>query len=225
MASAFTEAGLPPGLLQVVTGKGSVIGDHLTAHPKASCISFTGGDTGLKISTKSGMVPLQMELGGKDVCIVCADADLDLAAKSIVKGARLQPDAACCHCLAMQFDGAPSSGAAHAPSHARTPQIATQTGSMRLLRSHDCSSLLVRRLTLIHRRAAGGLSYQGQRCTAVKVVMAVEGIADALVGKVKAAVDALSVGRPEDDCDVCHVISASSADYIEELVKGASSVQ
>ncbi len=32
------------------------------------------------------MVPLQMELGGKDVCIVCADADLDLAARSIVKG-------------------------------------------------------------------------------------------------------------------------------------------
>lgn len=33
------------------------------------------------------MIPLQMELGGKDVCIVCADADLDLAGKSIVKGA------------------------------------------------------------------------------------------------------------------------------------------
>jgi hypothetical protein len=57
-------------------------------HLQASCISFTGGDTGLKISAKAGMVPLQMELGGKDVCIVCGDADLDLAAKSIVKGAR-----------------------------------------------------------------------------------------------------------------------------------------
>ena len=89
MAAAFTEAGLPPGLLQVVTGKGSVIGDYLTTHPKASCISFTGGDTGLKISAKAGMVPLQMELGGKDVCVVCGDADLELAAKSIVKGAPL----------------------------------------------------------------------------------------------------------------------------------------
>jgi len=38
------------------------------------------------VSRKAGMVPLQMELGGKDVCIVCEDADLDLAAKHIVKG-------------------------------------------------------------------------------------------------------------------------------------------
>lgn len=38
------------------------------------------------MSRKAGMVPLQMELGGKDVCIVCEDADLDLAAKHIVKG-------------------------------------------------------------------------------------------------------------------------------------------
>lgn len=45
------------------------------------------GPTGIAISRKSGMIPLQMELGGKDVCIVCADADLDLAGKSIVKGA------------------------------------------------------------------------------------------------------------------------------------------
>ena len=87
MAAAFARAGLPPGLLQVITGKGSEIGDYLTQHPQADCISFTGGDTGLKISAKAGMVPLQMELGGKDVCIVCADADLDLAAKNIVKGA------------------------------------------------------------------------------------------------------------------------------------------
>lgn len=45
-----------------------------------------GGSTGISISKKAGMVPLQMELGGKDVCIVCPDADLDLAATSIVKG-------------------------------------------------------------------------------------------------------------------------------------------
>jgi glyceraldehyde-3-phosphate dehydrogenase (NADP+) len=86
MAAAFTKAGLPAGLLQVITGKGSEIGDYLTTHPKADCISFTGGDTGLQICGKAGMVPLQMELGGKDVCLVCADADLDLAAKSIIKG-------------------------------------------------------------------------------------------------------------------------------------------
>jgi glyceraldehyde-3-phosphate dehydrogenase (NADP+) len=67
-------------------GKGSEIGDFLTTHPSVNCISFTGGDTGISISHKAGMVPLQMELGGKDACIVCSDADLDLAASHIVKG-------------------------------------------------------------------------------------------------------------------------------------------
>jgi glyceraldehyde-3-phosphate dehydrogenase (NADP+) len=67
-------------------GKGSEIGDFLTTHPSVNCISFTGGDTGISISHKAGMVPLQMELGGKDACIVCSDADLGLAASHIVKG-------------------------------------------------------------------------------------------------------------------------------------------
>lgn len=49
-------------------------------------ISFTGGDTGIAISKKAGMIPLQMELGGKDACIVLEDADLDLVASNIVKG-------------------------------------------------------------------------------------------------------------------------------------------
>ncbi|MCI29615.1 NADP-dependent glyceraldehyde-3-phosphate dehydrogenase, partial [Trifolium medium] len=47
---------------------------------------FTGGDTGIAISKKSSMIPLQMELGGKDACIVLEDADLDLVAANIVKG-------------------------------------------------------------------------------------------------------------------------------------------
>lgn len=49
-------------------------------------LSFTGGDTGIAISRKAGMIPLQMELGGKDACIILEDADLDLAAVNIVKG-------------------------------------------------------------------------------------------------------------------------------------------
>ena len=48
--------------------------------------SFTGGDTGVAISKKAGMVPLQMELGGKDACIVIEDADLDLVGANIIKG-------------------------------------------------------------------------------------------------------------------------------------------
>lgn len=49
-------------------------------------VSFTGGDTGVAISKKAGMIPLQMELGGKDACIVLEDADLDLVAANIIKG-------------------------------------------------------------------------------------------------------------------------------------------
>jgi hypothetical protein len=48
--------------------------------------SFTGGDTGISIARKAGMVPMQMELGGKDACIVLEDADLDLVAANIIKG-------------------------------------------------------------------------------------------------------------------------------------------
>lgn len=74
------------------------------------------------------MVPIQMELGGKDVCIVCQDADVEAAAKNILKG---------------------------------------------------------------------GFSYSGQRCTAVKVVLVHEDVADDLVARVSKGVDSLSVGRPE----------------------------
>ena len=84
-------------------------------------------------SMGTGMVSVagvwvQMELGGKDVCIICEDADLDLAAKNIIKG---------------------------------------------------------------------GFSYSGQRCTAVKLILVVESVADKLVGMVSKQVDGLSVGKPE----------------------------
>lgn len=61
---------------------------QLDAHffEKKNRFSFTGGDTGIAISKKAGMVPLQMELGGKDACIVLEDADLDLVAVNIIKG-------------------------------------------------------------------------------------------------------------------------------------------
>jgi glyceraldehyde-3-phosphate dehydrogenase (NADP+) len=66
LARCFEAAGLAPGLLNVVTGRGSEIGDYLVQHAGVNAISFTGGDTGLDIARKVGMVPLQMELGGKD---------------------------------------------------------------------------------------------------------------------------------------------------------------
>ncbi|KAG5529987.1 hypothetical protein RHGRI_030378 [Rhododendron griersonianum] len=145
-------AGFPKGLTSCITGKGSEIGDFLTMHPGVNCISFTGGDTGVAISKKAGMVPLQMELGGKDACIVLEDADLDLVAANIIKG---------------------------------------------------------------------GFSYSGQRCTAVKVVLAMESIADSLVEKVNAKVAKLTVGPPEENCDITPVVTESSANFIEGLVMHA----
>ncbi|GFP87849.1 NADP-dependent glyceraldehyde-3-phosphate dehydrogenase [Phtheirospermum japonicum] len=152
MVHCFHLAGFPEGLISCVTGKGSEIGDFLTMHPGINCISFTGGDTGISISKKAGMIPLQMELGGKDACMILDDADLDLAAASIVKG---------------------------------------------------------------------GFSYSGQRCTAVKIVLVMESVADALVKKVNEKVEKLTVGPPEDDCDITPVVTESSSNFIEGLVMDA----
>ena len=87
-AELFRLAGLPDGALNVVTGKGSEIGDALVTHPDINMISFTGSaETGEAISKKAGMVRLSMELGGKDPMIVLEDADLEKAVKAAVSGA------------------------------------------------------------------------------------------------------------------------------------------
>lgn len=88
LAAIFLAAGVPPEILHVVTGRGSVIGDYLVTHPKIHMITFTGSSaTGRHIAKQAGMIPLMMELGGKDAAIVLEDADLDLAVKDIVSGA------------------------------------------------------------------------------------------------------------------------------------------
>ncbi|MFX1527945.1 MAG: NADP-dependent glyceraldehyde-3-phosphate dehydrogenase [Promethearchaeota archaeon] len=82
------KAGLPPGVFNIITGRGSEIGDYLTGHPKIDMIGFTGSsETGKHLSKVAGMKPLLLELGGKDAAIVLDDADLELAIKAIVKGA------------------------------------------------------------------------------------------------------------------------------------------
>ena len=88
MAELAYEAGVPADVLQVVTGRGSRIGDYLVQHPSVDLISFTGSsETGRDLAHKAGMIPLMLELGGKDAAIVLADADLDATAKDIVAGA------------------------------------------------------------------------------------------------------------------------------------------
>ncbi len=88
MIEALDHTGLPKGLLSLITGRGSVIGDYLTEHPGINMISFTGSTkTGKHLSQKSIMIPLVLELGGKDPAIVCSDADLDVAVQNIISGA------------------------------------------------------------------------------------------------------------------------------------------
>jgi len=153
LAQCFHKSGLfPPGLVNVLTVKASENGNYLAEHSSCDCLSFTGGDTGLGLAKRAGMIPIQMELGGKDACIVCQDADLELAAKHIVKG---------------------------------------------------------------------GFSYSGQRCTAVKIVLVEDAVADELIEKVRSGVSKLSVGMPDDNCSITPVISESSANFIESLVMDA----
>lgn len=88
LAKAFKEAGLPAGVLNTVTGKGSEIGDYLIEHKAVDFINFTGSTkTGKRIGELAGMKPILLELGGKDGAIVAEDANLEKAAKDIVSGA------------------------------------------------------------------------------------------------------------------------------------------
>ncbi|MFD3156033.1 NADP-dependent glyceraldehyde-3-phosphate dehydrogenase [Haloimpatiens sp. FM7330] len=88
LAEIFNAAGIPKGVLNTVTGKSSEIGDYIVTHPDINFINFTGSTkVGTHIAKIAGMVPMMMELGGKDAAIVLKDADLDDAAKDIVTGA------------------------------------------------------------------------------------------------------------------------------------------
>lgn len=90
------QAGLPAGVINFVPGSSRDIGDYLVDHPKTRFISFTGSrDVGVRIferaaKVQEGQIWLKRviaEMGGKDTIVVDSDADLELAAQSIVKSA------------------------------------------------------------------------------------------------------------------------------------------
>ncbi|MCS2148308.1 aldehyde dehydrogenase [Scandinavium manionii] len=89
LARIFEQAGLPAGLLSVLPGKGSVIGDALARHPLVRKISFTGGtSTGRRLAHVAAekLIPASLELGGKSPTIVLEDADIEQAARGICYG-------------------------------------------------------------------------------------------------------------------------------------------
>ncbi|WBW98703.1 NADP-dependent glyceraldehyde-3-phosphate dehydrogenase [Oceanirhabdus sp. W0125-5] len=152
MVEIFNQAGLPAGVLNTITGKSSEIGDYLVTHPGIDFINFTGSTkVGKHIASVSKMVPLIMELGGKDAAIVLDDANLEDAANDIVSGA---------------------------------------------------------------------FSYSGQRCTAIKRVIAINSIADKLIDLILPKVKELKVGNPKDST-ITPLINDKAKDYVLELMNDA----
>ncbi len=96
LAALLAEAGLPDGVLQVITGRNAEISDALLASPDA--VTFTGSnEVGgyLRRALADRNVRLQGELGGKNVSVVLADADLDLAAATVAGAAFAQAGQRC----------------------------------------------------------------------------------------------------------------------------------
>ena len=153
LADILQEAGLPSGVLNTITGRGGEIGDYLVTHPGVNFINFTGSTAvGKHIAHLAGMIPLMLELGGKDAAIVLPDADFDFAAQTIISGA---------------------------------------------------------------------YSYAGQRCTAVKRILAGDDVADRLIPKLLTGIEKLKVGDPRDNATIVPLINEKAADYVMELIEDA----
>ena len=86
----------PAGVINVITGYGSEVGDALVASDKIDKISFTGSVmTGLMISQRAGMKKVTLELGGNDPLVVLDDADVGAAVKGVINGAYLNAGQVC----------------------------------------------------------------------------------------------------------------------------------
>jgi succinate-semialdehyde dehydrogenase / glutarate-semialdehyde dehydrogenase len=101
VARLFAEAGVPDGVLNVVTGRGAEIGDALVSHPDVRRVAFTGSTpVGRHIAALAGpdLKRLSLELGGSDPVIVCPDADVGAAVKAVIIGRYWNAGQACLGC-------------------------------------------------------------------------------------------------------------------------------
>jgi acyl-CoA reductase-like NAD-dependent aldehyde dehydrogenase len=101
VARLFAEAGVPDGVLNVVTGRGSDIGDALVSHPDVRRVAFTGSTAvGRHIAGLAGpdLKRLTLELGGSDPVIICEDADVEAAVKAVIIGRYWNAGQACLGC-------------------------------------------------------------------------------------------------------------------------------
>jgi succinate-semialdehyde dehydrogenase / glutarate-semialdehyde dehydrogenase len=101
VARIFAEAGVPDGVLNVVTGRGADIGDALVGHPDVRRVAFTGSTAvGRHVVSVAGplLKRVTLELGGSDPVIVCEDADVEAAVKAVIIGRYWNAGQACLGC-------------------------------------------------------------------------------------------------------------------------------
>jgi aldehyde dehydrogenase (NAD+) len=98
LATALQDAGLPDGALNLVLGRGSVVGDTLVTHDRVEAITFTGSNPvgrAIQLKATEAGKKVQLELGGKNPAVVLADADMELAAEQVARGAFLSAGQKC----------------------------------------------------------------------------------------------------------------------------------
>ena len=96
LARCFTDAGLPDGVLSVLTGSGGILGDALVSDPRVRKVSFTGSTvTGRHITQVAGIRKLSLELGSSCPVVVLPDADIELAAAAVAAGGYINAGQVC----------------------------------------------------------------------------------------------------------------------------------
>jgi glyceraldehyde-3-phosphate dehydrogenase (NADP+) len=96
LAACFVDAGLPEGVLSVLTGPGGVLGDALVSDPRVRKVSFTGSTaTGEHITRTAGVKKLSLELGASCPVVILPDADLESAAAAVAAGGYINAGQVC----------------------------------------------------------------------------------------------------------------------------------
>jgi len=96
LAACFVDAGLPAGVLSVLTGAGGELGDALVSDPRVNKISFTGSTgVGNRITQLAGVKKLSLELGASCPVVVLPDADIDSAAAAVAMGGYVNAGQVC----------------------------------------------------------------------------------------------------------------------------------
>ena len=96
LAACFVDAGLPDGVLAVLTGSGAVLGDALVGDPRVRKVSFTGSTaTGEHITRVAGIKKLSLELGASCPVIILPDADIEAASAAVAAGGYINAGQVC----------------------------------------------------------------------------------------------------------------------------------